>query len=73
MGNLFSRSGNYIFIYVIWTQVGEDCPYNNEEFGYTGGRWDMTIHHAGPPDVTIDGPGGTYTMEVHRPGPHKSF
>ena len=51
--------------YACWTQVGENCPYNNEEHGYTEARL-FTENTIG-----IEGPHGIYTKQTS--GPDKSF
>ena len=46
------------------TQVGEDCPYNNEQDGYTEGR--LFTNNA----LEIEGPSGIYTKQTSGPGNH---
>ena len=59
VGKLFSRWGDTFF-----TQVGENCPYNTEEHGYTEARLFTNS------TIAIEGPHGIYTKQTS--GPNKS-
>ena len=52
VGKLFSRWGK---LDAFWTQVGENCPYNTEEHGFTEAR--LFTNNG----IEIEGPHGIYT------------